>query len=125
MDLVTASQVRLPLAVELPSGEVRLPCEIIRLSNGRIVWCEFRRLLDILHAQYTIHALDEEPTGELPEWRAGDARFFVIGRDGADLITAWQGYEVHRARNGPDRVLKYLREFGETEYGHEPEVSVA
>jgi len=53
MDLVTASQVRLPLAVELLSGDVHLPCEIIRLSNGRIVWCEFARLIDIQHARYS------------------------------------------------------------------------
>lgn len=51
-------------------------------------------------------------------------RFFVIGRNDADLITAWQGYEAHRIRNGADRVLRCLREFGESEYGHEPEVSV-
>jgi hypothetical protein len=125
MDLVTASQVRLLLAVELPSGDVRLPCEIIRLSNGRIVWCEFARLLDIQQAQYTIHALDEEPTGELPEWRAGDVRFFMVGRDKADLISAWQGYEVNRIRNGTNRVLRCLQEFGEAEYGQMRETDFA
>jgi len=123
MDLVTASQVRLPIAVELSPGDVRLACEIVRLSNGRIVWCEYARLIEIRHAQYTLHVLGGEPTGEIPEWRVDDLRFFLIGRNDESLAIAWQGYETNRIRNGTNRVIRCTRQFGETEYGYAPEAS--
>jgi hypothetical protein len=50
MDLSTASQIRLPPAVEISPRNVHFACEVARLGNGKIVWCEDAWLLDLMHS---------------------------------------------------------------------------
>jgi hypothetical protein len=117
MDLVEASEQRIPIAIEVAPGHTRLPGEILRMKDGRIAWLEDAWLLDPLYSGNALHVIDEEPTGEGPEWRAGRLRFHVIPETDRETMRYWRGYEEARERAGAEAVRARALEIAESEFG--------
>jgi hypothetical protein len=117
MDLLEASIRRIPIAVETWPGEYRLACEVFRLHGGKVAWVEDAWLLDFLYPPLPFHLLDEEPTGEGPEWRSGRLRFVEVDGSDDELMHHWRLYEGERARRGPEAVRAKALEIAEREFG--------